>query len=112
MTAAPEPATEREAKDIDFDDLCQEFEALERRVILQSLHIQKSRFETDGGAYQPEERLEEAENISVEEETEKQLGDRTVELESTAEWKLNATMGDKDNTGDQVDLPTYKEEEM
>jgi hypothetical protein len=66
--------------------------------------------ETDGGAYQPEERLEgigdmptqeeliEA-NLS-EEEFEKQLGDETVGLESATEWKLNATNGDKYNKGD------------
>jgi hypothetical protein len=45
------------------------------------------------------------------EEIEQQLGDRTVELESTTECPLNATKGDKNSKGDHIDLPT-KEIEM
>jgi hypothetical protein len=36
MTAVLEPATEEEADNIDFVDLYEELEALERRVIVQS----------------------------------------------------------------------------
>jgi hypothetical protein len=57
--------------------------------------------ETDGGAYQPREKLEEVgleptqeelteANLS-EEEAEQQLSDETAELESAARWKANAT---------------------
>jgi hypothetical protein len=55
MTAALEPAAEEEADNMDFVDLYEELEALERRVMVQSLHIQQVKLETDGGAYQPEE---------------------------------------------------------
>jgi hypothetical protein len=40
MTAALEPAAEEEANNIDFDELYEELEALERRVDMQSRHIQ------------------------------------------------------------------------
>jgi len=76
--------------------------------------------ETNGGAYQPGEgQLEGAgdilggemagENLS-EGDIEKQLDDETAGLESIAEWQLNSTKGDKYIMGDQVDLPTDKEE--
>jgi hypothetical protein len=38
---------EEEVGNIDFADLYQEFEALERRVMVQSLHIQQVSLETD-----------------------------------------------------------------
>jgi hypothetical protein len=59
MTAALEPTTEEEeeADNMDFVDLYQELESLEKRVIVQSLHIQQIKLETDGGAYQPGEKL-------------------------------------------------------
>jgi hypothetical protein len=38
---------------MDFDDLYEELEALEKRLIFQSLHIQQIKLEEDGGAYQP-----------------------------------------------------------
>jgi hypothetical protein len=41
MTAALEPATEEEADNMDFSDLYEELEALERREMVQSLHIQQ-----------------------------------------------------------------------
>jgi hypothetical protein len=56
MTAALEPAAEEEADNIDFVELHEELEALER-----GRHIQQVKLETDGGAYQPEEWLEELE---------------------------------------------------
>ena len=40
MTIALESIVEEEAYIIDFVDLCEELEALERRVIVQSMHIQ------------------------------------------------------------------------
>jgi hypothetical protein len=57
MTAALEPAAEEEADNMDFVDLYEELEALERRVMVQSLHIQQVKLEADGGAYQPEEAI-------------------------------------------------------
>jgi hypothetical protein len=59
MTAALEPATEEEADNIDFVELYEELESLERRVNMQSRHIQQTKWETGGGAYQPGEKLEE-----------------------------------------------------
>jgi hypothetical protein len=59
MTATLEPAAERETDNIDLVDLYAELEALERRVMVQILHIHQVKLETDGGAYQPEEKLEE-----------------------------------------------------
>jgi hypothetical protein len=55
MTAALEPAAEEETDNMDFVDLYEELEALERRVMVQILHIQQVKLEADGGAYQPEE---------------------------------------------------------
>jgi hypothetical protein len=120
MTAALEPATEEEADNMDFVELYEELEALERRVIVQSQHIQQIRLETDGGAYQPGEQLEEVgveptqeemtEANMSEEEVEKQLSDETAELESAAGWQDNATE-EENNMGDQDDLPIDKEEE-
>jgi hypothetical protein len=40
MTATLEPATEEETNNIYFFELYEEFEALERRVNMQSRHIQ------------------------------------------------------------------------
>jgi hypothetical protein len=99
MTTALEPATEEEADNIDFVELYEELEALERRVNMQSKHIQQVKLETSGGAYQPGEQLEEVgfeptqeelteANLS-EEEAEQQLSDETAELESTAGWQAN-----------------------
>jgi hypothetical protein len=51
---------EEEVDNMDFAELYEELEAQERRVIVQSIHIQQAKFETDGGAYQPKEQLEEA----------------------------------------------------
>jgi hypothetical protein len=59
MTAALEPAAEEEADNMDLVDLYEELEALERRVMVQIFHIQQVKLETDGGAYQPGEKLEE-----------------------------------------------------
>jgi hypothetical protein len=59
MTAALEPAAEEEADNMDFVDLYEELEALERRVMVQSLHIQQAKLEEGRGAYQPQEELEE-----------------------------------------------------
>jgi hypothetical protein len=80
-------------------------EALERRVMVQNLHIQQAKLEEDRGAYQPGEQLEEdlaEENLSE--------GKGTAELESAVEWPLSATKRDKDSRGDRADLPIEKTE--
>jgi hypothetical protein len=59
MTVALEPAAEREEDSIDLVDLYEELESLERRVMVKILHIQQDNLEIDGGAYQPQEQLEE-----------------------------------------------------
>jgi hypothetical protein len=69
MTAALETASEEEADSINFVDLCEELEALERRVIVQSMHIQNARLETGEGAYQSKEQLEETGDMPAEELT-------------------------------------------
>jgi hypothetical protein len=117
MTAALEPAAEERANSIDFVELYEELEALERRMIAQSQHIQQIRLETDGGAYQPREQLEEVGDVPAKEltetnmsegETEQQLSEETAELESAAEWQLSATRGNKDSMGNRVDLHNDK----
>jgi hypothetical protein len=51
MTVALKPAAEEEVDNMDFVDLCEELEALERRVMVQSLHIQQAKLEEGSGAY-------------------------------------------------------------
>jgi hypothetical protein len=70
-------------------------EALERRVMVQTFHIQQAKLEEDRGTYQFGEQLEED---LVEEDLSEGKG--TVELESVVEWPLSATKRDKDNRGD------------
>jgi hypothetical protein len=116
MTAALKPTEEEEADNMDFVDLCEELESLERRVIVQSQHIQQIRLETDG-AYQPKEQLEEAGDMPAgeltvklsEEEAEQQLSDETAELKSAAGWQAKATRDGENHKGDQVDLPINEE---
>jgi hypothetical protein len=55
MTTALEPTKEEEAGSMDFAELYKELESLERRVIMQSIHIQQDELERDGEAYQPKE---------------------------------------------------------
>jgi hypothetical protein len=117
---AAEEAEEEEADNMDFVDLYEELEALEKRVIVQSLHIQQIKLEADGGAYQPQEQLgkvglepTQREMVVAElpqEEAEQQFSEETAELESAAEWPLSATERNKDSRGDQVDLPTEMKE--
>jgi hypothetical protein len=111
-------AEEEEADNIDFVVLCEEIEALERRVKVQGMHIQQIRLETEG-EYQPKERLEEAGNTPAGEmaeaklskgEAEQQLSEETAKLESAAEWQDKATGDGEDYKGDRVDLPICKEE--
>jgi hypothetical protein len=61
--------------------------------------------ETDGGAYQLGEKLEEAGSMPVGEmaatelplgESEQQFSEESAELESIAKWPLSATKRDKD----------------
>jgi pyruvate-formate lyase-activating enzyme len=72
MTATLELVAGEEADDIDFAGLCEEFEALEKRVTVQSMHIQQIRLETWEG-YQPKEQLEEAGNTPAGEMAEAKL---------------------------------------
>jgi hypothetical protein len=105
---------------MDFVDLYEELEALEKRVIVQSFHIQQIKLEADGGAYQPQEQLgkvglepTQREMVVAElpqEEAEQQFSEETAEMESTAEWPLSAIERNKDIRGDQVDLPTEMKE--
>jgi hypothetical protein len=60
-----ESAAEEEACSMDFTDLCGELEVLERRVIVQRMHIQQVKLEIDGGVYQPREKLEETRTKST-----------------------------------------------
>jgi hypothetical protein len=119
MTAALEPAAAEETDNMDFADLYEELEALERRVMVQILHIRQVKLEADGEAYQPEERLEGAGDIPTGElaeaklsegETEQQLNDGTAELKFAVGWQAKATRDGESSKGDQVDLPTDKEE--
>jgi hypothetical protein len=97
MTATPNLAVEGEAYIMYFDELYEELEALERRVIMQIQHIQHIRLETDGGEYHLGEKREEAGDLPTEELTEANMLEEevekqeTVELESTTEWKTNST---------------------
>jgi hypothetical protein len=60
---AVEEVEEKEADNMSFADLCEQIEALERRVEVQSMHIQQMRLETDGGYFHAKEQLEEARDI-------------------------------------------------
>jgi hypothetical protein len=57
-----EEEEEEEANNMGFADLCEQLEALERRVMMQHLHIQQIRLEVDEEEFQSEEQLEEAGN--------------------------------------------------
>jgi hypothetical protein len=48
-------AEEEEADSMIFVDLCEQIEALERRVIVQGLHIQQIKLEADEGKIAAEE---------------------------------------------------------
>jgi hypothetical protein len=60
-----EEEEEEEEENIDFVDLHEELEALERRVMVQILHIQQAKLEVGNGAYQPREKLEEDGSMPV-----------------------------------------------
>jgi hypothetical protein len=72
---------------------------------------------TNGGAYQPEEWLEEIGNMptqevlteaNMSEEEDEKIDEETGGLESLEKWKLNSIKGDKESMGDQVYLSTNK----
>ena len=112
MTTTLEPTTEEEEHNIDFVELYEELESQERRVNMQSRHLEQAKLEIGGGAYQPREQLEEVgvkptqeemTEVSLsEEEAEQQLNDEIAELESAIEWPNNAT-GDEDNMKVHID---------
>jgi hypothetical protein len=58
MTATMGSIEKGEVHNIDFVDLCEEFETLERRVEMQGMHIQQDKLEADEGPHQDEEKLE------------------------------------------------------
>jgi hypothetical protein len=86
MTATLKPVAEEKENIMDFADLYEELQALERRVMVQRFPIRQVKLEEYGGAYQQEEQMEkvghepgqeemiEETNMS-EEEAEQQLGD-------------------------------------
>jgi hypothetical protein len=98
VTAVLEAAEseEEEPDNIDFVDLCTELEALEGRVMVQSLHIQQVKLEMDGRIFQSEEQLEEARNMPVQgelaeanlsrREAEQRLGEETAKFKFAAGW--------------------------
>jgi hypothetical protein len=120
MTTTLEPATKAEAYNIDFDELYEELEALERRVNMQSRNLQQVKLETGGGAYQSREHLEEVGVETTQEEmtevnlseveAEKKLSGEIVELESAIEWPTSATW-DEYNMKVQINHIGKKEKE-
>jgi hypothetical protein len=104
MTAALESATEEEADSMDFADLYEELEALEKRVMVQSFHIQQAKLEEVGSMTTGEMEVAEL----PQEEAEQKFSDETAKLESTVEWPLSAIKRDKDSRGDRADLPIEK----
>jgi hypothetical protein len=51
LETVEEEEEEEEANNMDFATLCEELETLERRVMVQSLHIQQAKLEAGSGAY-------------------------------------------------------------
>jgi hypothetical protein len=76
---AVEETEEKEADNMSFADLCEQIEALERRVEVQSMHIQQMRLETDGGYFHAKEQLEEARYIPKREMEVAAMSDEEVE---------------------------------
>jgi hypothetical protein len=119
MTVALKPAEEEEVDITYFVDMYKELEALERRVMVQSLHIRHAKLEEASGAYHPQEKLEEvgiqpAQGEMVEfklseEKVGKQLSEKTVELNFAEGWQVEATE-EEDRLGDRDDLPICREE--
>jgi hypothetical protein len=119
MTVALKPAAEEEVDIMYFVDMYKELEALERRVMVQSLHIRQAKLEEGSGAYQPQEKLEEVgiqpaqgEMVEVkmsEEKVGQQLSEKTVELNFAEGWQVEATE-EEDSLGDRDDLPICREE--
>jgi hypothetical protein len=116
MTAALESVAEEEEDNIDFVGMCEALESLERRVVVQSVHIQQAKLEADEGLHQ---QLGEArmgtteglvgENMLGEVVVEKQFNDEEpARVEIAAEWKAKATK-EEDVLGGQCDFPIDKE---
>jgi hypothetical protein len=90
---------EEELDMLSFVDLWEQIETLERRVEVQSMHIQQMKLEADEGEFQAEEQLEEAGHIPAREMEVAALSDEEAEQqvsqEKTAtEWTLSATQGE------------------
>jgi hypothetical protein len=102
MTAALEFVVEKGVDNIKFVDLYQEFEALERRVVVKIMHIQQAKLEEDKGLHQHEEHLEEAGmgtnegltsvNMLGEVVAKQQFNDEEpTRVKIVAEWQAKAT---------------------
>jgi len=95
-------------------------EALERRLIVKSMHIQQDKLEIDGGLYQLGEQLEEtgiesaprklAENNMLSEIVEQQFSEETAELKSAAQRKFSIT-GEEDSMRGQYNLSFHQQKE-
>jgi hypothetical protein len=95
-------------------------EDLERRVVVQIMHIQQAKLEADGGSYQHGEQLEEvgmdpARELTganmLEEITEQNPNDEeSMEVETAVEWQAKETKDEGNGMGDPCDLPMDKEE--
>jgi hypothetical protein len=104
ITAALESIIEEEVDSIDFVDLYQELQALERRVIVQSFHIQQAKLEEVGSMPVGEMTVAEL----PQEEVEKQFSEKTAELDFAVEYPLSATKRDKYGRGYWAYIPTEK----
>jgi hypothetical protein len=60
MTVALESIAEEEVDSIDLVYLCEEFESLERKVVVKGMHIRQAKLESDERLHQHEEQMEEA----------------------------------------------------
>jgi hypothetical protein len=88
--AEEEEEEEEEADNMDFVGLCEELEALERRVMVQNLHIQQAKLEEGSGAYQPQEKLEEV-GTEPTQRNEKQVvreGEKQLSKKRLQNWSL------------------------
>jgi hypothetical protein len=95
-------------------------EALERRVIVKSMHIQQAKLEIDGGAYYPKEQLEEV-GVEPTQEDLKELIYQRRKLSNSSvmrlqNWSLQQggnlmPQKEEDNMGDRYDLPFHQHKE-
>jgi hypothetical protein len=105
---------------MDFVDLYEKLEALERREMMKIFHIQQDKLEMDGGEYHPQEQMEEVgleptqgemEEANLSEELiEQQFSQEdTAELESAIGWQTKATRYGDNIRGIRLIYPLIKE---